>query len=371
MQTISGPLVDTGDVLTSDVITADFSTLADALAAFATQTCGGTITTTKLIDADGDPATTHDQTPAQNWTFDVNGNPSNPAATQTDDNGQTPAVPVSPGTYSVNETPQTGYQLMSASCNTTNGPNGSVVNGTPSIPGNNVTGIIVTANNIVTCTFINSPVQPTLTLVKTVTNNNGGSATAANFQAKIDGYDVAWSTAITLTPGQHTASETGLSTYTAGNWGQDCATNGTITLALGQNKTCTITNDDNKPSLTLVKTLGETYGSGAEVSEWVLTAIGASQDPTNLSGQTGTQGATSGTDFKADTYTLGETGPSGFTSSWECVGGDALISQSIAISLGQNVTCTVTNTGVQPKITLVKAIYGTSTAIPLRPIASV
>ena len=32
--------------------------------------------------------------------------------------------------------------------------------------------------------------------------------------------------------------------YDAGNWSGDCAPNGSITLALGENATCTITNDD-------------------------------------------------------------------------------------------------------------------------------
>jgi hypothetical protein len=67
LQAISGPNVDTGSVFTSDVITSDFSELAGDLAEFAEQTCGGTITTTKLLDADGNLATTNDRTPAQGW----------------------------------------------------------------------------------------------------------------------------------------------------------------------------------------------------------------------------------------------------------------------------------------------------------------
>jgi hypothetical protein len=91
LKAISGPNANTGNVLTSDVITTDFSQLAASLATFASQTCGGTITTTKYIDADGNLNTTNDQTLAgAGWTFDINGG-SNPAATQTDATGKTPA----------------------------------------------------------------------------------------------------------------------------------------------------------------------------------------------------------------------------------------------------------------------------------------
>ena len=43
--------------------------------------------------------------------------------------------------------------------------------------------------------------------------------------------------------------------YAASDWGGDCAADGTITLLPGDDKTCTITNDDIAPKLTLVKTV--------------------------------------------------------------------------------------------------------------------
>jgi len=50
-----------------------------------------------------------------------------------------------------------------------------------------------------------------------------------------------------------TASETPQTGYTPSAWGGDCASDGTITLLPGDNKTCTITNDDIAPILTIVK----------------------------------------------------------------------------------------------------------------------
>ena len=45
------------------------------------------------------------------------------------------------------------------------------------------------------------PRRASLTLVKTVVNDNGGTAVAADFQATIDGTDVAWDTAVDLPAG--------------------------------------------------------------------------------------------------------------------------------------------------------------------------
>lgn len=87
----------------------------------------------------------------------------------------------------------------------------------------------------------------TLTLVKTVLNDHEGTAVADDFQAKIDDTDVEWGVAIEVEPGAHTASEMNLEGYVAGDWGGDCAADGTITLAAGEDKICTITNDDVEP----------------------------------------------------------------------------------------------------------------------------
>ena len=150
LQAVSGPNVNTGNVLTSDVITTNFANLASQLATFASQTCGGTITAQKLIDADGNLQTTNDQTPAEGWTFDVSGTPSDPAPSDTDAQGFTPAIPVDPGMYSITETPESGYSLLSASCTLNQQSAGSPIT-------NGVGSIQVGSNDIVSCTFINTP----------------------------------------------------------------------------------------------------------------------------------------------------------------------------------------------------------------------
>jgi hypothetical protein len=57
-----------------------------------------------------------------------------------------------------------------------------------------------------------------------------------------------------------------------------------ITLAAGDNVTCTITNNDNAPSLTLDKVLNYTHGGTRPESDWTINATGTGGSPTNLSG---------------------------------------------------------------------------------------
>jgi hypothetical protein len=169
----------------------------------------------------------------------------------------------------------------------------------------------------------------------------------------VDGNNVSWSTSVQVNAGSHTASETNLTGYTAGDWGGDCAANGSFTAQLGGSYTCTITNDDVAPQLTIVKNVINDNGGQRTASEWTLTATGTSQSPTNLSGA---GGATSGSNFKADTYTLAETGPTDYTAgTWSCTN-DFTINSSNQITLanGQSTTCTITNDDIAPTITVEK-----------------
>ncbi len=76
-------------------------------------------------------------------------------------------------------------------------------------------------------------------MVKTV---DGGDLTADDFPVFIDGEAKAWGVTYTLDPGTYTASETQQTGYTTTGWGEACDTDGNVTLAAGDNLTCTITN---------------------------------------------------------------------------------------------------------------------------------
>jgi hypothetical protein len=105
--------------------------------------------------------------------------------------------------------------------------------------------IMLEPGDDVTCSITNDDIGPKLRLVKTIVNDSGGLVTNPNdFGLRIDGFLVGNNSNYILTAGPHRASEDGLPGYEPGPWGGDCTPDGSITLALGETATCTITNDD-------------------------------------------------------------------------------------------------------------------------------
>jgi hypothetical protein len=105
-----------------------------------------------------------------------------------------------------------------------------------------------------TCYITNSDIQPLLTVTKVVNNNYGGTLGAGDFTLYVDttevvsgeqnGYDVGTYTVSEDTPptGYEFVSITG-----------DCDPDtGEVTLAVGDVKSCTITNQDIQPKLTVI-----------------------------------------------------------------------------------------------------------------------
>jgi hypothetical protein len=119
-----------------------------------------------------------------------------------------------------------------------------------------------------------------------------------------------------------------------------------ITLALGQSATCTITNDDNAPSLTLKKVVINDDGRTSQPTAWILMAEG----PTTFSGMG--PSVSNGASFDAGTYTLSESGPLDYAPSvWSCVytGTTTAVSATdakVTVGLGEDITCTITNDDV-------------------------
>ena len=84
--------------------------------------------------------------------------------------------------------------------------------------------------------------------------------------------------------------------------------------------------------LTLVKEVINDNGGTAVASDWTLTAAG--YDPVSPD---------------AGTYDLSESGPSGYSASdWVCVGGNQTDADTVNVGLGDDVTCTITNTFTPP-----------------------
>ena len=130
----------------------------------------------------------------------------------------------------------------------------------------------------------------------------------------------------------------------------------TLTLTLGESATCTITNDDDVPSLSLDKIVVNNNGGTVRESDWTLFA---NDGPTPISGPgaAGSSDVQSGATFQAGTYNLAEsTGPAGYTASaWNCAGG-SLNGSALTIALGESASCTLTNDDDGAGLTLINQI---------------
>jgi len=261
------------------------------------------------------------------------------------DDGVKPFAGLFEATYSVTESDPAsdGYRFDSVSCST--GGGGSTAtpsNGTRSV------SISLKAGDTVDCTFTNSKL-PTLTVSK-VCNPSGD---LGKFNLQIDSANAGTGAnagcggttgAVVVSIGGHGVGETAGTGTSLGNYltpaiGGDCAANGSITLAAGDNKTCTITNT-RKPTLTVTKVCnpttddgkfnlqidGSTAGTGANA------ACGGSTGAVQVSIGGHGVGETAGDltdlgDYLAPAY-----------------GGACDASGNVTLGAGENKTCTITNT---------------------------
>lgn len=88
-----------------------------------------------------------------------------------------------------------------------------------------------------------TPAPATITVVKSVINDNGRAKTVGDFPLFVDGGSVASSVTNTFAPGTHTVTESADPDYVR-SFSGDCNTNGSVTIAPGDNKFCIVTNDD-------------------------------------------------------------------------------------------------------------------------------
>ncbi len=255
-------------------------------------------------------------------------------------------------TYTITESPVTGWKLTDISCN-----RGSRID----LDTKTAYLTIDEPGESIVCTFTNSRL-PTLTLHKTVVKDDGGTATLADFQGKIDGNDVPWDQAQTLDPGDYTASESGLISYLASSWGTDCAANGSVSLAYGDNKTCSITNDDIAPTLTVIKDVINNNGGVATISDFGITldASPLSFGAGSVNGDTTTYTANPNV-LANHSYTLAELDVAGYTEgTWSCTDdiSQSSVSHPVTLTEGQAVTCTITNDDQAGQIKIIKNTLG-------------
>ncbi len=275
---------------------------------------------------------------AADFTTTITGvNTANPSAPGAESPGVDNTL-TSVGSYSVDEGAHVGYdKTLSADCSGT-----------------------IALGETKTCTITNDDQAAKLIVIKHVINDNGGTATAANFTLDSGGSndtpdDFAGAespgTEVTLNAGSYNVTESGPSGYTA-SFSADCSG----TIANGQTKTCTVTNDDKAAKLIVIKHVINNNGGTATAANFTLDSGGTNDSPDDFAGA-----ESPGTEVTLDagSYNVTETGPSGYTASFSayCSG---------TIANGQTKTCTVTNDDQAAKLIVIKHVIndngGTATA---------
>lgn len=277
--------------------------------------CNGTLSVKKVVKNDNGGTLT-----AKDFSFSVNG----ATATAFETDGQND-LSLPAGTYSVTETPPTGYAVSYDNCS----------------------NVVLAAGGSATCTVTNDDIAPTLTVNKLFTpvTDTGSVNLAIDGTVYASGVGHNGTTgAVPLTAGKHAVTETAagstdLTDYEA-TFGGACDSSGNVTLALGDAKTCTITNA-RLPKLTVVKTVTTDNGGTAVVSDFTL-SVGKS---TVTSGTTNT--------FPPGTYTVTESGPAGYTATY----GDACdASGNVTLTYGDTKTCTINNNDQPATLTVIKTV---------------
>ena len=235
------------------------------------------------------------------------------------------------GTYSVAETSVTGWDLTSATC-------------VSSIQDTETIGALeLDPGETITCTFTNTK-QPKLTVNKVCIPSND----LGKFNLRIDGSTAGTGAdaacggttgAVIVTIGSHTASETAgtgtsLSDYTSVIGGDCNPSTGSVTLAAGENKVCTITNT-RKGQLIVDKVTVPAH----DPQSFTFTTTGAGYTGFSLTDDdlANIQKVVPGT------YSVSETALAGWTlTNVTCTSG--IDPSNIVLSAGQSVTCTFTNT---------------------------
>ncbi|MGI9187316.1 MAG: prealbumin-like fold domain-containing protein, partial [Gaiellales bacterium] len=290
-----------------------------------------------VVNDNGGTATTQD------FTLTANGTGSN------DLSGVSPVdsgAGLLPDTWTLSETTMPGYTASAWVCIGGGTQNGST--------------ITLGYSQSATCTITNDDVAPKLHLHKVVVNDNGGTATVANFTLTANGTganDLSGTSPVdsgaTLKADTFALSESSRAGYAASGWvcvgGSQSGSS--ITVGIGGEATCTITNDDIAPKLHLRKLVVNDNGGTALASAFTLTADGAGAN--DVSGVTPVD---SGSTLQAGTWALSESSLAGYAASaWVCTGGSQS-GASITVGLGGEATCTITNDDVAPKLHLRKVV---------------
>ncbi len=253
-------------------------------------------------------------------------------------NGGTAAAFEADGQNNISVTPGTSYNITEP----------SVTGYTPSYEG--CSGIVIAAGGEATCTITNNDDPAHLIVIKNVDNGTTGATTVSgDFTMTINSLTASGGNSFpgvattgtdkTLTSvGTYSVTETGPSGYIA-SYSTDCSG----TIALGETKTCTVTNTAIAPKLTVIKEVNNLFNGSKLVSDFSLYV-----------GSTGvTSGATNS--FSVGSYKVTETGGAGYSASFS---GACDSKGNVSLALGDDLTCTITNSALPGTLTVTKTVIG-------------
>lgn len=197
-------------------------------------------------------------------------------------------------------------------------------------------------------------------VIKHVINNDGGIYNASDFTMIIFGATENYSfpgkergVRKTVHPGKYNVTESGPSGYEA-SFSEGCEG----TIAKGQTKTCTITNDDiapveSSPVLTVIKHVINDNGGTENASDFTILVNTESEDKTYVPMFPGSEEGTNITLGAGEYYNVAEYPDEGYASTFSegCSG---------TMQLGDHVTCTITNDDI-PTVELVAPAPGNYT----------
>jgi len=184
--------------------------------------------------------------------------------------------------------------------------------------------------------------RPTLTVIKHVVNDNGGTKTAADFTLTITGVTADGEnsfagseggvTKTLLSLGGYTVTETGPAGY-----GQSLSAGCSGSISAGQHVTCVVTNDDSPATLTVIKHVVNDNGGTKSAGDFTVAINGVTASGGNSFA--GSEAGVTKTLTTVGAYSVTETSLAGYaqTLSSDCSG---------TIALGEHKTCTITNNDV-------------------------
>jgi uncharacterized repeat protein (TIGR01451 family) len=207
------------------------------------------------------------------------------------------------------------------------------------------------------CVLRNDDIGAKLIVIKHVINDDGGTAVAGDFQMTVDDPGTnppsfpgaeAPGTEVGIDPGAYSVSEGGPAGYAA-TFSADCAG----TIALGETKTCTVTNNDQAGTLIVIKHVVNDSGGSAVASAWTMNVAG----PTALSFP-GAEAPGTSNPVDAGAYKVTESGgPAGYALSYS---GDCDADGDVTVPLGQTRTCTLTNNDQAGTLIVIKHVVNDS-----------